>query len=683
VDKNINQARIEIANLSKEIDYHSELYYQKDRSEISDSAFDLLLEKLITLEETFPSLKLPESPSQRVGGTITKSFDSVIHKYPMLSLGNTYSQEDLKEFDARVSKGIEGQSYEYFCELKFDGLSLSLTYENGLLTRAVTRGDGTQGDDITANAKTIRTIPLKLNGDVPSEFEVRGEAFFPLKEFERVNKEREDIGEDRLANPRNAASGTLKMQNSSIVAERRLDCHLYFLLGTQLKFKTHEAAINAIESWGFNVSPTYKKCKDIDEVLAYINEWEDKRHTLPVETDGIVIKVNDLSQQEQLGFTAKSPRWAIAYKYKAESATTTLESISYQVGRTGAVTPVANLSPVLLAGTTVKRASLHNANEIERLDVRIGDAVHVEKGGEIIPKITAVDASSRDLFSVPTDYITHCPECETLLIRKEGEANHYCPNTEGCPPQILGKIEHFIQRKALDIDKLGPETIRGLLDNGLIKNYADLYQLEFDQLNGLEFKSYSLKKEAVSVRSLREKSASNIIKAIEASKTIPFERVLFGLGIRFVGKTVAEKLADHFLSIEKLKLATLDELKNVPEIGERIAESVVKFFAEEKNRNIIAQLRESQVQLTSIKKEIILESSNLEDKSFLISGVFSQFSREELKEKIKANGGKIVSSISGKLDFLVAGDKMGPSKLEKATKLGINIISEDEFLNMI
>jgi len=425
VDKNINQARIEIANLSKEIDYHSELYYQKDRSEISDSAFDLLLEKLITLEETFPSLKLPESPSQRVGGTITKSFDSVIHKYPMLSLGNTYSQEDLKEFDARVSKGIEGQSYEYFCELKFDGLSLSLTYENGLLTRAVTRGDGTQGDDITANAKTIRTIPLKLNGDVPSEFEVRGEAFFPLKEFERVNKEREDIGEDRLANPRNAASGTLKMQNSSIVAERRLDCHLYFLLGTQLKFKTHEAAINAIESWGFNVSPTYKKCKDIDEVLAYINEWEDKRHTLPVETDGIVIKVNDLSQQEQLGFTAKSPRWAIAYKYKAESATTTLESISYQVGRTGAVTPVANLSPVLLAGTTVKRASLHNANEIERLDVRIGDAVHVEKGGEIIPKITAVDASSRDLFSVPTDYITHCPECETLLIRKEGEANHY------------------------------------------------------------------------------------------------------------------------------------------------------------------------------------------------------------------------------------------------------------------
>jgi len=683
VDINIDQARIEVANLSKEINYHSELYYQKDSSEISDSAFDQLLEKLIALENEFPTLKLPDSPSQRVGGAITKSFDSIVHKYPMLSLGNTYSQEDLKEFDARVAKGIEGQTYEYFCELKFDGLSLSLTYENGLLTRAVTRGDGTQGDDITANAKTIRTIPLKLKADLPEEFEVRGEAFFPLKEFERVNNEREDIGEDRLANPRNAASGTLKMQNSSIVADRRLDCHLYYLLGDKLEFKTHDAAMKAIESWGFNVSPTYRKCKDIDEVLSYINEWEDKRHKLPVETDGIVIKVNDLSQQEQLGFTAKSPRWAIAYKYKAESAKTILESISYQVGRTGAVTPVANLKPVLLAGTTVKRASLYNANEIERLDVRIGDTVHVEKGGEIIPKITAVDTSSRTLFSIPTNYITHCPDCDTELVRNEGEVNHYCPNAEGCPPQILGKIEHFIQRKALDIDKLGPETIRGLLDNELIKNYADLYHLKYDQLNGLEFTSYSLKKGADSVRSLREKSASNIIRAIELSKAIPFERVLFGLGIRFVGKTVAEKLADHFLSIEKLMLATFDELINVPEIGDIIAKSVISFFAEEKNQQIIEQLKASGLQLTSIKKEIILESSNLEGKSFLISGVFTQFSRDELKEKIKANGGKIISAISGKLDFLVAGEKMGPSKLEKATKLGINIISEDEFLNMI
>lgn len=683
MDINIDQARIEVANLSKEINYHSELYYQKDSSEISDSAFDQLLEKLIALENEFPTLKLPDSPSQRVGGAITKSFDSIVHKYPMLSLGNTYSQEDLKEFDARVAKGIEGQTYEYFCELKFDGLSLSLTYENGLLTRAVTRGDGTQGDDITANAKTIRTIPLKLKADLPEEFEVRGEAFFPLKEFERVNNEREDIGEDRLANPRNAASGTLKMQNSSIVADRRLDCHLYYLLGDKLEFKTHDAAMKAIESWGFNVSPTYRKCKDIDEVLSYINEWEDKRHKLPVETDGIVIKVNDLSQQEQLGFTAKSPRWAIAYKYKAESAKTILESISYQVGRTGAVTPVANLKPVLLAGTTVKRASLYNANEIERLDVRIGDTVHVEKGGEIIPKITAVDTSSRTLFSIPTNYITHCPDCDTELVRNEGEVNHYCPNAEGCPPQILGKIEHFIQRKALDIDKLGPETIRGLLDNELIKNYADLYHLKYDQLNGLEFTSYSLKKGADSVRSLREKSASNIIRAIELSKAIPFERVLFGLGIRFVGKTVAEKLADHFLSIEKLMLATFDELINVPEIGDIIAKSVISFFAEEKNQQIIEQLKASGLQLTSIKKEIILESSNLEGKSFLISGVFTQFSRDELKEKIKANGGKIISAISGKLDFLVAGEKMGPSKLEKATKLGINIISEDEFLNMI
>lgn len=683
MDLTIEQARNEVSRLTKEINYHSELYYQKDKSEISDLAFDKLLEQLITLENKFPSLKLLDSPSQRVGGTITKSFDAVVHKYPMLSLGNTYSQEDLKEFDARVAKGIEGQAYEYFCELKFDGLSLSLSYENGQLIRAVTRGDGTQGDDITANAKTIRTIPLKLKADVPKEFEVRGEAFFPLKEFERVNNEREDIGEDRLANPRNAASGTLKMQNSSIVAERRLDCHLYYLLGEQLEFKTHESAIKAIEAWGFNVSPTYRKCKNISEVLSYINEWEDKRHELPVETDGIVIKVNDLSQQEQLGYTAKSPRWAIAYKYKAESATTVLKSISYQVGRTGAITPVANLEPVLLAGTTVRRASLHNANEIQRLDVRVGDTVHVEKGGEIIPKITAVDATSRTLFSVPTEYISYCPECDTELIRNEGEVNHYCPNIEGCPPQLLGTIEHFIQRTALDIDKLGPETIRGLLDNGLIKNYADLYSLEYDQLNGLEFQSYSTKKGTESVRSLREKSASNIIKAIEASKSIPFERVLFGLGIRFVGKTVAEKLADHFLSIDKLISATTDELISVPEIGERIAKSVISFFAEEKNKKIIAQLKASGLQFISVKEEIILESERLKDKSFLISGVFVQFSRDELKEKIKLNGGKVISSISSKLDFLVAGDKMGPSKLEKATKLGIKIISEEEFLNMI
>ncbi len=678
-----DEAKNEVKALSEKINYHNELYYQKSESVITDFEFDQLLEKLIALENQFPELKLEDSPSQRVGGTITKEFDSVVHKYPMLSLGNTYSQEELRDFDGRVAKGLEGQDYEYFCELKFDGVALSLTYENGVLKRAVTRGDGTQGDDITANAKTIRSIPLKLKAAVPAEFEVRGEAFFPLKEFERVNNEREDIGEEKLANPRNSASGTLKMQDSSVVASRKLDCYLYYLLGKDLNYPTHATAIEAIESWGFKVSPTYKQCATIEEVLNYINHWEEKRHELHVETDGIVIKVNDLSQQEQLGFTAKSPRWAISYKYKAESATTVLESISYQVGRTGSVTPVANLKPVLLAGTTVKRASLHNANEIARLDVRIGDTVHVEKGGEIIPKITTVEISSRSHDSEPVEYISNCPECDTMLIRQEGEANHYCPNVEGCPPQILGRIDHFIQRKAMDIDKLGPETIRGLLDNGLIRNYADLYDLTYEQLNGLEFTTYSDKKEDYAVRSLREKSAGNVVKAIEESKAVPFERVLFALGIRFVGKTVAEKLAEHFISIDNLMSAPFETLIEVPEIGDRIAQSVIDFFEDSKNRGIVEKLRASGVQLVSEKKEAVIEGNTLDGKTFVISGVFAQFSRDELKDKIKANGGKVVSSISGKLDYLVAGDKMGPSKLEKATKLNINVISEADFLDMI
>ena len=677
------EAKTRIAALSEQINYHNDLYYQKNTSEISDFEFDKLLESLIALETEFPELRLEDSPSQRVGGTITKEFETVVHKYRMLSLGNTYSKEELLDFDGRVAKGLEGQEYEYFCELKFDGVALSLTYENGLLKRAVTRGDGTQGDDITVNAKTIRTVPLKLKGEVPAEFEVRGEAFFPLKEFERVNAEREDIGEDRLANPRNAASGTLKMQDSSVVANRKLDCYLYYLLGENLGHDTHSSAINQIEQWGFNVSQTYQRCTDINEVIAYIESWEEKRHDLPVETDGIVIKVNSLAQQEQLGFTAKSPRWAIAYKYKAESATTTLESISYQVGRTGAITPVANLSPVLLAGTTVKRASLHNANEIARLGLRISDTVHVEKGGEIIPKVTAVDLSQRKADSKPVEYITHCPECNTLLVRHEGEAAHYCPNVEGCPPQILGRLEHFIQRRAMNIDSLGPETLRGLLDNQLIANFADLYDLSFEQLNGLEFRIYSEKKGDYTVRSLREKSANNIYKAIQESKSVPFERLLFGLGIRFVGRTVAEKLADHFLSMEALGKASYEELIEVPEIGDRIAESLVDFFAKEQNLQLVERLRASGLQLATEKKEVVLEGSALTDKTFVISGVFTQFSRDELKEKIKANGGKVVSSISAKLDYLVAGDKMGPSKLEKANKLGTTIISEQEFLDMI
>lgn len=676
------EAQKEITRLSELINYHNDLYYQKSKSEISDQEFDQLLERLIKLEEEFPLLKLPDSPSQRVGGTITKNFETVVHKYPMLSLGNTYSREELIEWDERVKKGLEGESYEYFCELKFDGVALSLTYENGLLTRAVTRGDGTQGDDITANAKTIRSIPIRLKNGHSDLFEVRGEVYFPKKEFDRVNAEREDVGEDKLANPRNAASGTLKMQDSAVVASRRLDCYLYYLLGENLETLSHSESIDKIIDWGFNVSRTFKKCNSIDEVLSYIDHWEQKRHTLDSETDGVVIKVNSHTQQRELGFTAKSPRWAIAYKYKAESEQTILESVSYQVGRTGAVTPVANLKPVHLAGTTVKRASLHNANEIERLDLRIGDTVHIEKGGEIIPKVTKVNLEARKADAVPLAYITHCPECGSELIREEGEANHYCPNVDGCPPQIQGRIEHFIQRKAMNIDSLGSETIRGLLDAGLIKNYADLYSLSYEQLNGLEFRTYSEKKGDYSKRSLREKSAQNIIDAIENSKAMPFEKVLFALGIRFVGKTVAEKLAAHFKTIDALGKANYEELIEVPEIGSRIAESVLVFFANENSQLLIDELKIAGLSF------FIEESSEtlgnvLEGNTFVVSGVFEKFSRDELKTTIKANGGKVVSSISGKLNYLVAGDKMGPAKLEKATKLGIQIISENDFIQMI
>ena len=677
-----NQAEKEVNRLSELINYHNELYYQQSKTEISDQEFDQLLEQLIQLETEYPDLKQPDSPSQRVGGTITKNFETVVHQYPMLSLGNTYSREELIEWDQRVQKGLNDDQFEYFCELKFDGVALSLTYENGLLVRAVTRGDGTQGDDITNNAKTIRSIPIRLKKSVPDHFEVRGEVYFPKKEFDRVNAEREDIGEDKLANPRNAASGTLKMQDSSIVASRKLDCYLYYLLGEGLDMASHSDSIEQIEQWGFHVSPTYKKCSSIDEVLAYIDEWEEKRHDLDSETDGVVIKINRLDQQNTLGFTAKSPRWAIAYKYKAESAQTILESVSYQVGRTGAVTPVANLKPVHLAGTTVKRASLHNANEIERLDLRIGDTVYIEKGGEIIPKITQVNLAEREASSIPLNYITHCPECGTALERSEGEANHYCPNATGCPPQIQGRIEHFIQRKAMNIDSLGSETIRGLLDAQLIKNYSDLYGLTFEQLNGLEFKSWSEKKGEVSTRSLREKSAKNIVDAIEKSKEMPFEKVLFALGIRFVGQTVAEKLANHFKNMEQLMLANYDQLISVPEIGDRIAESLIDYFQNPTNLALIEKLKKHGLQF-EIANTTLIEGGLLENQTFVVSGVFEHFSRDELKATIKENGGKVVSSISGKLSYLVAGDKMGPSKLEKAQKLNIEIISENDFLNMI
>ena len=677
------EALHEIEWLTAQINEHNTLYYQQHTTKISDYEFDKLLARLIELETQFPEYKLADSPSQRVGGTITKSFETVVHKYPMLSLGNTYSTEELIDWDKRVAKGLDGDAYAYFCELKFDGVALSLSYKNGTLQKAVTRGDGTRGDDITANARTIRTIPLRLKAEVPPEFEVRGEVFFPKNEFERVNREREQMNEDRLANPRNAASGTLKMQDSSVVAKRRLDCYLYTLMGENLSYPTHSGAIVQLESWGFNVSPTYRKCQNIEKVLEYIDEWERKRHKLDSETDGVVIKVDRLDQQEMLGFTAKSPRWAIAYKYRAESAQTVLENISYQVGRTGAVTPVANLKPVLLAGTTVKRASLHNANEIERLGLHIGDVVTVEKGGDIIPKITGVATAKKNENNIPIAYITRCPECHTALVRYEGEANHYCPNEKSCPPQVQGRIEHFIQRKAMDIDSLGSETIRGLLDHGLISNYADLYSLTYGNLNGLEFKTFSEKKGDFSLRGLREKSAGNIIRAIEASKQAPFEKVLFALGIRYVGQTVAEKLTLHFENIDKLAAATMEELIETPEIGERIAASVIAFFGQPENQALIEKLKAAGLKFELIKREATTETHLLAGKSFVISGVFSGFSRDGLKDKIKANGGKVVSSINGKLDYLVAGDKMGPAKLEKATKLDINIISEMEFLNLL
>lgn len=674
-----------IDELIEKVDYFNSRYYQESVSEISDFEFDQLLKTLEDLEVKFPEFKYDYSPTQRVGGTITKTFNSVIHKNAMLSLSNTYSAEELVDFDTRVAKGLEGQEYEYFCELKFDGVAISLWYENGVLQKAVTRGDGTRGDDISANAKTIRTIPLKLGigSKMPNEFEVRGEVFMSRNVFDALNEEKELKGEALLANPRNTTSGTLKMQDSSVVAKRKLDCFLYYFQSNNPVVSTHEEAIHLIKNEGFNISETYKKCKSIHEVIQYIEDWQFNRFDLPLDTDGIVIKVNNLDQQDQLGFTAKSPRWAIAYKYKAQSATTKLLRIAFQVGRTGAITPVAELEPVLLAGTTVKRASLHNANEIERLGLKIGDKVFVEKGGEIIPKVTGVDLENRPHDLEDVAYITICPECLTNLIRKEGEAKHYCPNESGCPPQVLGRIEHFIQRKAMNIESLGPETIRGLLDHGKIQNVADLYSLTYEDLNGLEFRVYSDKKEDFSVRSLREKSARNIINSIEKSKSQPFDHMLFGLGIRYVGATVSEKLVEYFKDIRKLINASYEELIEVPEIGERIAESLRIYFDDAKNIELIERL--IRAGLKTKMNEIKENSYNnvLEGKTFVISGVFEKVSRDDLKILIKNHGGKILSSISSKLDYLVAGNKMGPSKLEKAQKLNIQKISEEDFLNMI
>ncbi|MEN8250398.1 MAG: NAD-dependent DNA ligase LigA [Bacteroidota bacterium] len=656
-----------IEELREKINLYNYKYYQEDISLVSDRDFDLLLEELIKLEKEYPEFFDPNSPTQRVGGTITKEFETVKHEYPMLSLGNTYSEEELLEFDKRVQKGLEGETYEYFCELKFDGVAISLKYKDGKLVQGITRGDGVQGDNVVNNVRTINTVPLTVSNKAHAKFEVRGEVLLTKKAFEKINQERFEANEELYANARNTTSGTLKMKDSGIVAHRNLTCNAYSLLSDSLP-PTHEDSIKQIEHWGFNVSPTYKKCKSIQEVIEYIHEWDKKRHDLDVETDGIVIKVNSHKQQHELGFTAKSPRWAIAYKYQAERACTELLNITYQVGRTGAITPVAELKPVLLSGTTVKRASLHNANEIARLNLHKGDYVFVEKGGEIIPKITGIDEVQRKSDSMPVLFIERCPECNTLLVRIEGEVQHYCPNEKECPTQIMGRIEHFIHRKAMNIDSLGEKTIAQLFEAGIVRSPADLYSLT--------------KQQVLSLDGFKELSASNLINGIENSKNAEFDAVLFALGIRHVGKTVAEKLAHHFINIDKLIDAQKEDLTSIHEIGERIADSVISFFTDTDYINEVNRLKEAGLNFEiSDKGESVKDVLN--GKTFVISGVFEHYSRDELKLAIKLNGGKVVSSISGKLNYLLAGDKMGPSKREKAEKLGIAIISEADFEELI
>ncbi|MBT0810700.1 NAD-dependent DNA ligase LigA [Litoribacter ruber] len=807
-------AKDRITALSEQINYHNHLYYQEDRTEISDFEFDQLLEELIALETEFPEFLKEDSPSQRVGGTITKDFETVGHRYKMLSLGNTYSEEELKAFDERVAKGLGHRNYSYFCELKFDGVAISLVYENGKLVRAVTRGDGYKGDNVTANIKTIRNIPLTVIGeDIPDSFEVRGEIFLPRKEFDRINQERAQNEEALLANPRNAASGTVKMQDSSIVAKRRLNCYFYQLLGEDLQVSQHDEAIHLLEKWGFNVSPTYQKCQDVTEVLQYIELWREKRFELPLETDGVVLKINSYDQREELGFTAKIPRWAIAYKYQAESAETELLSITYQVGRTGAITPVAQLKPVSLAGTTVKRASLHNANEILRLDLHEGDFVFVEKGGEIIPKITGVSLDKRRSDTKPISYITECPECGTSLIRNEGEAKHYCPNAQTCPPQALGRIEHFTHKRAMDIDTMGTERIRALIEQHLIVSPADIYELpeKKEQLLGLEVNSdqytkssegylfVSLKKalyaitktiplaqidnflaenEGVEQTELMEKFenyvrkakkniaynvpviwrlkdalqsssfdhiedflpvpvvlavifkkpaeefrsicrkentvhdimlkyegnvdpaqteqinrikgntfqegvVSNMVKGIEESKKQPFEKVLFALGIRNIGENTAQLLARHFKSIEKLKAASPEELLEINGVGETLVTSLQAFFEDEENNRTIERLKNHGLRFEIEEKEQKLESRSLEGMKILASGKLNHFKRDEIIEVVQSHGGTYVKSVSKSLDFIIEGEDMGPSKKEKAEKLGVKLISEQEFMDLI
>ncbi|REG78427.1 NAD-dependent DNA ligase LigA [Algoriphagus antarcticus] len=813
---NPQQAEKRIAQLSQEINHHNNRYYQESSPEISDFAFDQLLEELIQLETSFPDLLDPDSPSQRIGGTITKDFQTVEHSTKMLSLGNTYSVEELVAFDERVVKGLGHSDFEYFCEMKFDGVAISLVYENGRLLRAVTRGDGYKGDDVTANVRTIRNIPLEVKAEnIPAKFEVRGEIFLPLKEFQKINAARDEAGDALLANPRNAASGTLKMQDSSVVAKRRLNCYFYQLLGDELSVNTHSEAICLLEKWGFNVSQTYRKVEDIQAVIQYIEDWKDKRHSLPVETDGVVLKVNNYDQREELGFTAKNPRWAIAYKYKAESAESELLSITYQVGRTGAITPVANLSPVSLAGTTVKRASLHNANEIERLDLHDGDFVFVEKGGEIIPKITAVNPDGRNPEAKSISYITRCPECGTELQRKESEAKHYCPNAESCPPQVLGRIEHFVSKRAMNIDSMGTERIRALIDQGFIIDPADIYELEGrkEELLGLEmsqdqyetegdgllyitlekalfaiteqisFKQIhdflidntelplaeTLKAFQEQIRKWKKKVPSNtgmidylitnlkdhnlpkledyvpvavvldlflsrkvdfhkvlevskkegavhgillklnldlnqeltdrikklkantfqdgviknMMEGISASKNQPFEKVLFALGIRNIGENTAQLLARHFGTIEKLEAASSEQLLDINGVGDTLVLSLHDFFAQSKNQEIIVRLKGFGLKFEIDKDASIKLGNSLEGKRILASGKLVHFKRDEIKDTVIAHGGQYISAVSKNLDFIIEGEDMGPSKKEKAQKLGVSMISEEDFLKMI
>ena len=658
-----------IQDIREALNQYNHNYYVLDKPTVSDFEFDQKLKQLQELENQNPEFFDENSPSQRVGGTITKNFKTVTHDYRMYSLDNSYSKDDLLNWENRIQKVLGNVALQYACELKYDGASISITYENGKLHRAVTRGDGFQGDDVTNNIKTIKSIPLQLKGNYPAKFDIRGEIILPFKGFEKMNQELIEIGEIPYSNPRNTASGSLKLQDSAEVAKRPLECLLYFIVGNNLTTNSQFEGLESARKWGFKVPKEAKLAQNLEEVFDFINYWDEHRHALPYETDGVVVKVNSFQHQDELGYTAKSPRWAMAYKFKSEQVATRLNSISYQVGRTGAITPVANLEPVQLAGTIVKRASLHNADQIEKLDIRINDIVFVEKGGEIIPKIIAVDLSQRTSSSEITKYIIHCPECETELVRTNGEANHYCPNFYGCPPQIIGRIQHYISRKAMDIEGLGGETVALLYNNGLVHNYADLYELTVAQILPLE--------------RMAQKSAKNLVFGVQNSKEIPFERVLYALGIRFVGENVAKKLAKHYKNIEALRQATLTDLVLVDEIGQKIAQSVIEFFGNQENILIIKRLKSYGIQLEIIEKFNPAATDKFSGKIFVVSGIFEKFSRDDLKKAIEDNGGKVGSSISSKTDYVVAGENMGPAKLEKANQLKIAIISEDNFLKLL